>query len=205
MKKVKLGFTLVEMLIVLAVIGILASIAVVSYSGISKRSQDASLRSDLSGAGNAVNLWLSEHTVQDLRNIYNDKCATWIVGKNSENKLSANAKYWNDMPNLPRIVVSPNSTIEIISCYPTSLAPFSDGANERMLKDNSVCITGAVKGGVYNYIPMSLQPAKYDKMLYYDGIMNGIFTLQEIGEAYDRGKPTACTAHLLRWRQATGQ
>ena len=41
------GFTIVELLIVIVVIGILASITIVSYNGIQKRAQDTVVASDL--------------------------------------------------------------------------------------------------------------------------------------------------------------
>lgn len=44
------GFTIVELLIVIVIIGILASITIVSYAGISQRARDATLKSDLANA-----------------------------------------------------------------------------------------------------------------------------------------------------------
>jgi len=44
----KLGFTIVELLIVVVVIAILASITIVSYNGISKRAKDSAIQSNLS-------------------------------------------------------------------------------------------------------------------------------------------------------------
>lgn len=45
------GFTIVELLIVIVVIGILASISIVSYNGFQRRAQDASVQSDLEAIG----------------------------------------------------------------------------------------------------------------------------------------------------------
>ena len=44
------GFTIVELLVVIVIIGILASVVVVAYNGISQRAQDASMQSDLAQA-----------------------------------------------------------------------------------------------------------------------------------------------------------
>lgn len=45
------GFTIVELLIVIVVIGILAAITVVSYNGVTNRANDVSVRSDLANLG----------------------------------------------------------------------------------------------------------------------------------------------------------
>jgi prepilin-type N-terminal cleavage/methylation domain-containing protein len=52
----KKGFTIVELLVVIVVIGILAAITVVAYSGITKRAKDAVLVSDLDGASKNISL-----------------------------------------------------------------------------------------------------------------------------------------------------
>lgn len=53
------GFTIVELLIVIVIIGILATIAGVAYSGIAKRAQTASLQSDLTSAAKQMELAFS--------------------------------------------------------------------------------------------------------------------------------------------------
>jgi prepilin-type N-terminal cleavage/methylation domain-containing protein len=45
---IKSGFTIVELLIVIVVIGILTTIAVVAYRGITNQGYDAAVKSDLS-------------------------------------------------------------------------------------------------------------------------------------------------------------
>ncbi len=50
------GFTIVELLIVVVVIAILAAIAIVSYNGISNRSKESSVKSDLNGGAKQLEL-----------------------------------------------------------------------------------------------------------------------------------------------------
>lgn len=51
------GFTIVELLIVIVVIGILAAITVVAYSGVQQRAQDAKRTSDITTLVKAMTLW----------------------------------------------------------------------------------------------------------------------------------------------------
>src|SRR5690606_6555285 len=55
-RKVNAGFTIVELLITIVIIGILASIAVVSYRGIQDRATQALLQSDLRQAANNLEI-----------------------------------------------------------------------------------------------------------------------------------------------------
>ena len=55
--KNKNAFTIVELLVVIVVIGILAAISIVSYSGISNRAKIATLQSDLSNASKQIKLF----------------------------------------------------------------------------------------------------------------------------------------------------
>lgn len=54
------GFTIVELLIVVVVIAILASISVVAYTGIQGRASDSAIKSDLRGANNLIQLRMVE-------------------------------------------------------------------------------------------------------------------------------------------------
>ncbi|MEI6850338.1 MAG: prepilin-type N-terminal cleavage/methylation domain-containing protein [Candidatus Saccharibacteria bacterium] len=51
------AFTIVELLVVIVVIGILAAITIISYTGISRKATEASLQSDLSGASRQLEMF----------------------------------------------------------------------------------------------------------------------------------------------------
>src|SRR5680860_844089 len=56
------GFTIVELLVVLVVIGILAAITIVAYRGISSKAIVASLQSDLTNASQQLKLFQVENS-----------------------------------------------------------------------------------------------------------------------------------------------
>lgn len=55
------GFTIVELLIVIVVIGILAAIAIVAYNGIQQRGRDAKRQDDVSKIAKGLQLWSIEN------------------------------------------------------------------------------------------------------------------------------------------------
>ncbi len=55
------AFTLLELLIVIAIIGILASLAAVSYSSAQRRARDSQRQADLKAIQNAVEQYYADH------------------------------------------------------------------------------------------------------------------------------------------------
>lgn len=55
------GFTIVELLIVIVVIGILAAITIVTYNGVQKRANDAAVQSDLNGLAIKFEIYNSDN------------------------------------------------------------------------------------------------------------------------------------------------
>ncbi|MEI6237857.1 MAG: glycine-rich domain-containing protein, partial [Candidatus Saccharibacteria bacterium] len=60
--KKQTAFTIVELLVVIVIIGILAAITIVSYTGISQKATASSLQSDLSSAKKQLTLYQVEHS-----------------------------------------------------------------------------------------------------------------------------------------------
>lgn len=55
------GFTIVELLIVIVVIGILAAITIVAYNGLQARSRDSIRKADLASINKAIRLFYAEN------------------------------------------------------------------------------------------------------------------------------------------------
>jgi prepilin-type N-terminal cleavage/methylation domain-containing protein len=57
------GFTIVELLVVIVIIGILASITIVSYSGVQQRAVSSALQSDLTNVANKIKMFQIDNGV----------------------------------------------------------------------------------------------------------------------------------------------
>jgi len=69
------GFTIVELLVVIVVIGILAAITIVSYTGISAKANIAAISSDLANAKKQFAMYYTEHGVYPT-SLNGNKCLT---------------------------------------------------------------------------------------------------------------------------------
>ena len=62
MKIHQAGFTIVELIVVIAIIGILAAITVVSYNGIQNNGYDSSVKSDLSALSKKLDIFYGDNS-----------------------------------------------------------------------------------------------------------------------------------------------
>mgnify|MGYP000858215098 CR=1 FL=1 len=62
------GFTIVELLVVIVIIGILASITIVAYNGIQNRANDVAVQANLKNIGSQIGLYMIDNTALPATN-----------------------------------------------------------------------------------------------------------------------------------------
>ena len=100
------GFTIVELLIVIVVIGILAAITIVAYNGVQNRTFDTSVQSDLRNIAKQLEVG----RVDSLTNSYptnNGTIASSVNIKVNKNSYTA----------------SPDAVYNLLMCFPTTANP----------------------------------------------------------------------------------
>ena len=93
----KAGFTIVELLIVIVVIGILAAITIVAFNGIQERGRDATRGSDIRALKTALSMYKVDN------DHYPTVCATMYYNCNASNLASVLIpKYIDKIPSDPK-------------------------------------------------------------------------------------------------------
>jgi general secretion pathway protein G len=106
MRKSTSGFTIVELLIVIVVIGILAAIVIVAYSGVQNRAYDTSVQSDLRAIGKQLEIGKLNSPTESypITNAALDTIVDIKVNKNS-------------------YAVTPAAGYNLLMCFATTLNP----------------------------------------------------------------------------------
>jgi len=101
----KKAFTLIELLIVIAIIGILAGIVLVSLTGALKKGKDSRIQADLQQVRNVAGMMLSD------KGNYDDLCNT------STNQLNTSGDYGTQLNTIQSDITAQGSGIH---CYASS-------------------------------------------------------------------------------------
>lgn len=191
------GFTLVELLVVIIIIGILAAIAIPVFLNQRKRANDAALKSDMKSVANAV--VDADLSPTEFRSLYN-KNAVNIWGSEAVSALASPVNWNSQAPtNVPQINVSPG-TIMTVQMYH---APVS-GWNAHT--EGEFCLVGAHTNSNYDYIPGNGGGgAFYDKYLFYDVRQGGLKTMDQLIPAYlDDPTTVSCSGAVKAYVDAHG-
>lgn len=205
------GFTLVEVLIVMVVIGVLSAIAIPVYNNQTRSANDRALVSDVRNAAMVVETAMGEFDgyagVKKAAGV--DKELTIFVNDDPiVGGVGSAPVYWSDSGKLPAITRSQGTYMEIVNIHPGF-----NGASSHWQphEDYDFCIVASHgKGKKYNRIPGD-GSLTYDQYLYYDKRLGGITEPSEVIEAVrgksdkDAAEVSSCHAYGLRYLEATGQ
>lgn len=123
------GFTIVELLIVIVVIGILAAITIVAFNGVQSRAQDGAVRSDLANTAKKFEIYRIDYgsypqTVTDLPNV---------------GAAASKSAY----------LVSPSTTYNFVPCVTAGGADYSLGV---ISKSGNRYYIGSKSGGIVQVV-----------------------------------------------------
>lgn len=128
----KKGFTVVELLVVIVVIGILSAISIVSYNGIQARSRDSARDSDITQLKIAIEKYHAE------KSKYPGVCAVDNTACAISSLATELKPYLTDIPHDPRYVVDSTDDYKYVR---SSIA--TDGyAIKIVYETKSTCKTG---------------------------------------------------------------
>lgn len=131
------GFTIVELLIVIVIIGILATITVVAFNGVQDRAKFSGMQSDLKSITKALELYKIDNGQYPVTigqaSCTNNWCG-WDQVKGDNFIVGLSPKYIATLPQLPDIYANNNAYL-----YQ------SDGPNYQLIRFNPAGLTTAEK------------------------------------------------------------
>lgn len=187
------GFTLIEILVVILIIGILAAIAIPVFLNQREKSTEATLISDTKNAAIAIqNYYSSGKKMSDL-------IAT--AGTNAMNISGSNtpdtaATPWNTKFPEYKITISNGNMVNL------RVAEVNSGY-WRQVPEGEFCLT-ATNLNTKNYSYPGGNALRYGEILYYDTALGGITDFKTIVDAYKNNKPTSCSGYAGYYLQAGG-
>lgn len=108
MKSNQQGFTLIELMIVVAIIGILAAIALPAYQNYTKKSRDSACMAELKGTANEIFIWGSDPNRSGTQPAYS--------GSNCENVTPPTITEVDDLAGATLTATAVEGTGDTITC-----------------------------------------------------------------------------------------
>jgi len=141
--KLKKGFTLIEIMIVVAIIGILAAVAVTRFGGLVNKSKEGATREGLSALRSAMHIYFGDNMIYP----YDDLSS-----------LSENGKYINQIP-IAKLPGTTHMDSRHISVGASTAAALTDAGGWAYVNDPAStsygtmfvnCSHADVSGGIWN-------------------------------------------------------
>jgi len=143
--KTSLGFTIVELLIVIVVIGILAAITIVSFNGVQDKAKFAQKRADIIALQKIVEMHKAE------TGSYPSTAGAWRFQRQVGNNFIPGV-----VPNYANVLPSITDGPTPVSNTNNTYAYRSNGTEYKLIRFNAVA-EGGVADGEYAQVPISMR------------------------------------------------
>lgn len=190
------GFSLVEILVVVLIIGILAAIAIPMFLNQRQEAIKASMLSDMKSAAIAVEQFYAKggkNTTLSVESAGQDILAWGGVGTEAQN---VGVVKWNSVFPNNKVAVSDGTHISL-RFHPTAVSSW------KAIPEGEFClVAGNVNTKDYRYPGGS--PLLYPKLTYFDSQQGGIVPFKKIVDAYNANQPVSCSGFAKVYIDAGG-
>ena len=193
------GFTMIELLVVILIIGVLASIAIPAFLNQRKTAVTSALQSDTRTLALAYETWSSK--VENTNKKFFELAGAPSSAVKNENAVvgTSTPKLWNEINDTGDTNLSNGTHINIV------VINHKNVTWKRVHQENEFCLGGSNVGSEYDFVSNSgMGSQNYHRVLYYDKALGGVKTAQEIADAMLDGQVSSCDGQVALWMTTQG-